>query len=157
MSKTEPLEQDCRRLRDELDDQHKKRMESFEVKMKPIIIRDGPSKKANYKIQAAKIQYDIYSLSQRLRYTIMRTENEEKRRETVEQEVRALRDRISEQKVQISTITKGVPMSKIELKDDKRTGARSPDRELQGLEKRSISLPPPTRPPDHGTTTPPLP
>ena len=37
--------QDCYALRNELDEQHKIRMESFEIKMKPIIIRDGPSKK----------------------------------------------------------------------------------------------------------------
>ena len=71
-------------------------MDSFEIKMKPIIIRDGPSKKvmiidffqvidlfdfnpqANWKIQAAKLAYEIYSLTQRLRYTSFRAENEEK-------------------------------------------------------------------------------
>ena len=37
--------QDCRDLRTALDDQHKKRMEAFEIQFKPIIIRDGPSKK----------------------------------------------------------------------------------------------------------------
>ena len=37
--------QNCTALRNELDDQHKIRMESFEIKMKPIIIRDGPSRK----------------------------------------------------------------------------------------------------------------
>ena len=35
----------CSALREELDEQHKKRLESFEMKMKPIIIRDGPSQK----------------------------------------------------------------------------------------------------------------
>ena len=39
--------QDCYALRNELDEQHKIRMESFEIKMKPIIIRDGPSKKVH--------------------------------------------------------------------------------------------------------------
>ena len=33
---------------------------------------------ANWKIQAAKLAYEIYSLSQRLRYTTFRSENEEK-------------------------------------------------------------------------------
>ena len=37
--------QECTDLREELDAQHRKRMESFEIQMKPIIIRDGPSKK----------------------------------------------------------------------------------------------------------------
>ena len=93
--------QNCTSLRNELDDQHKIRMESFEIKMKPIIIRDGPSRKvvemnlpnsesnlavliflsifqANFKIQAAKLAYEIYSMTQRLRYTTFRAENEEK-------------------------------------------------------------------------------
>ena len=39
---------DCNSLRNELDEQHKIRMESFEIKMKPIIIRDGPSKKVSF-------------------------------------------------------------------------------------------------------------
>ena len=169
---------DCTSLRNELDEQHKIRMESFEIKMKPIIIRDGPSKKvihflkwfnlmtlqfhlkANGKIQAAKLAYEIYSLSQRLRYTTFRSENEEKvmfryfsnfqstrikwnfiffkRREQVEREVRILREKISVLKIQISTITKGVPMSKIEVREDKRSIGRasSPDDKF-----RSISLP----------------
>ena len=37
--------QECTGLREELDAQHRKRMESFEIQLKPIIIRDGPSKK----------------------------------------------------------------------------------------------------------------
>ena len=71
-------------MRNDLDEQHKIRMESFEIKMKPIIIRDGPSRKANFKIQAAKLAYEIYSLSQRLRYTTFRTENEEKVKKKIE-------------------------------------------------------------------------
>merc|ERR1712029_528857 len=134
---TEALESDCTSLRNDLDEQHKIRMDSFEIKMKPIIIRDGPSKKANWKIQAAKLAYEIYSLTQRLRYTTFRSENEEKRREQVEREVRILREKISVLKIQISTITKGVPMSKIEVREDKRMGrAGSPDDKF-----RSISLP----------------
>ena len=44
-TKTAPLEEVCAALREDLDIQHKKRMESFETKMKPIIIKEGPSKK----------------------------------------------------------------------------------------------------------------
>ena len=69
-------------------------MEAFEIKMKPIIIKEGPSRKvknifsqhstkgpkfqANFKIQGAKIQYDIYALCLRLRDTTFRAEHEEK-------------------------------------------------------------------------------
>jgi hypothetical protein len=42
-------------------------------------------------------------------------------RERVEVEVRRLREKISDLKIQISTITKGIPMSKIELRDDKKS------------------------------------
>ena len=60
------------------------------------------------------------------------------RREQVEREVRILREKISVLKIQISTITKGVPMSKIEVREDKRGLIRSssPDEKF-----RSISLP----------------
>jgi len=142
---TEALESDCTSLRNDLDEQHKIRMDSFEIKMKPIIIRDGPSKKANWKIQAAKLAYEIYSLTQRLRYTSFRAENEEKRREQVEREVRILREKISVLKIQISTITKGVPITKIEVREDKRSIARSssPDEKF-----RSSSVPTSGKPPE---------
>lgn len=44
-SKTRPLEEVCHALREELDAAHKERIQAFEIKMKPIIIKDGPSKK----------------------------------------------------------------------------------------------------------------
>ncbi len=44
-TRTGPLEEVCAALREALDAEHKKRMEAFESKMKPIIIKDGPSKK----------------------------------------------------------------------------------------------------------------
>lgn len=70
-------------------------MEAFEIKIRPIIIKEGPSKKvkiflyikcitfllplkANYKIQGAKIQYDIYFLCLRLRDTTFKAEHEQK-------------------------------------------------------------------------------
>lgn len=45
LKKTKPLEEVCAALREELDAAHRQRIEAFEVKMKPIIIRDGPSRK----------------------------------------------------------------------------------------------------------------
>ena len=44
-TKTEPLEEVCGELRDELDMAHKQRLDSFEIKMKPIIVNEGPSRK----------------------------------------------------------------------------------------------------------------
>ena len=51
--KSDESSQDCRDLRTALDDQHKKRMEAFEIQFKPIIIRDGPSKKVRKKFVKA--------------------------------------------------------------------------------------------------------
>ena len=64
------------------------------MKMKPIIIKDGPSKKvrenktnqiksvkffqANFKIQGARVTYDIYSMMLLLRDITFRSEHEEK-------------------------------------------------------------------------------
>ena len=45
--KTGPLEEVCAALREALDAEHRKRMDVFETKMKPIIIKDGPSKKVS--------------------------------------------------------------------------------------------------------------
>jgi len=114
--KTGPLEEVCAALREALDAETKKRMEAFENKMKPIIIKDGPSRKANYKINAAKLYYEIYSLSQRLRLTTIRVEHEEERRERVEREVKRLREEISVKKTAVTTATKGIPANKIEVR-----------------------------------------
>ena len=60
------------------------------------------------------------------------------RREQVEREVPLLREKISVLKIQISTITKGVPMSKIDVREEKRSVGRSssPDQKVT-----SYSLP----------------
>lgn len=47
-AKTGPLEVVCNALREELDAAHKERIQAFEIKMQPIIIRDGPSKKVSF-------------------------------------------------------------------------------------------------------------
>ena len=65
-------------LRNDIDEQHRVRMEAFEFKIQPIDINGEPSKKNNYKIQGAKLQYDIYALLLRLRDTTFRAEHEEK-------------------------------------------------------------------------------
>ena len=47
-TKTEPLEEVCGELRDELDLAHKQRLDAFEIKMKPIVVREGPSRKVSH-------------------------------------------------------------------------------------------------------------
>ena len=71
--------------------------------------------------------------------------NLHQRREQVEKETRILREKISVLKIHISTITKGVPISKIEVREDKRSLMRSssPDEKM-----RSISLPASGKPQD---------
>ncbi len=51
LEKTKPLEEVCAALREELDAAHRQRIEAFEVKMKPIIIRGGPSRKVGAPIR----------------------------------------------------------------------------------------------------------
>jgi len=51
----------CAALREELDEQNKKRMESFEIKMKPIIIKDGPSRKVVL-ILIARLSKKIFTI-----------------------------------------------------------------------------------------------
>ena len=49
-TKTEPLEEVCGELRDELDLAHKQRLDAFEIKMKPIVVREGPSRKVSHRL-----------------------------------------------------------------------------------------------------------
>ena len=112
---TIPLEEECSGLRGQLYAQQKTRMEAFKAKMDPIIIREGPSRSANYKMQAKYLQYEIYPLTQRFRLTQMRADGEEMKRRGVEKEVWQLRDKISDYNTKISVATKGVPVSKTML------------------------------------------
>ena len=112
---TLPLEEECSNMRAELYSHQKSRMEAFKAKMDPIIIREGPSKSANYKMQAKYLQYEIYPLTQRFRITQMRADGEEMKRRGVEKEVWQLRDKISDYNAKISVATKGVPISKTML------------------------------------------
>ena len=53
-----------------------------------------------------KIMFDLHTLKQRRAYMNMRTDIEERNRREVEREVRKLREKISDLKVQITSITK---------------------------------------------------
>ena len=62
-TKTGPLEEVCAALREALDAEHKKRMEAFENKMKPIIIKDGPSKKVQLHFRFVFVSLVLISLA----------------------------------------------------------------------------------------------
>ena len=62
-----------------------------------------------------KIMFDLHTLKQRRAYMNMRTDIEERNRREVEREVRKLREKISDLKVQITSITKGVPISQFDV------------------------------------------
>ena len=87
LEKTEPLEQVCSALREELDSQNQKRMEALNKKFIPLVVTDEPSRKANYKINAMKILYELHTLKQRRAFINLRAEIEEDRRKKVENEV----------------------------------------------------------------------
>ena len=57
--KTQPLEQVCAALREDLDIQHKKRMEALEIKMKPIIIKDSAGRVA-YDSKKGDFRYETH-------------------------------------------------------------------------------------------------
>ena len=107
------LENACKVLRKQLTSVQRERMATLKEKIDPIIIRDGPSQKTNFKIQAKYLQYEIYPLSQRFKLMSMRVEHEESRRRTVEKEVSQLREKISDLNIKIRSATKSVPVSKL--------------------------------------------
>ena len=58
-----------------------------------------------------RILYELHTLKQRRAYMNLRAEIEQSGRVKVEKEVRKLREKISDFKVQITSITKGIPIS----------------------------------------------
>ena len=125
--KTAPLEQVCSALREELEHQNQQRMDALNKKFIPLVVTDEPSRKvtlveqfacsdvicvqANFKISAMRILYELHTLKQRRAYMNLRAEIEQSGRVKVEKEVRKLREKISDLKVQITSITKGIPIS----------------------------------------------
>ena len=93
----------------------RKRMEMLLSKMAPLIIRDGPSQKTTYKMQAKNLHCEIFPLNQRIRLVQMRAEHEQIKRKAVEFEVRQLRDQISDLHIRISRATVGVPINQTML------------------------------------------
>ena len=62
-----------------------------------------------------KIMFELHTIKQRRAYMNLRTDLEERRRKEVQREVWKLREKISDLKVQITSITKGVPISQFDV------------------------------------------
>ena len=90
------IAKEVKHLKDELQIKQRKRIELLLAKMEPIIIRDGPSRKTTYKLQARNLHVEIFPMKQRIRLIQMRVEHEKVKRKAVEMEVRQLRDHIDE-------------------------------------------------------------
>ena len=82
----------CSALREELEEEHRRRMEAANLKFRPIVITEEPSKKvrrgkdfehiiwillqANFKINAMRIMFELHTLKQRRVYQNMRADQE---------------------------------------------------------------------------------
>ena len=80
----------CSALREELESQNQQRMDALNKKFIPLVVTDEPSRKANYKISAMRILYELHSLKQRRAFMNLRAEIEEGNRVKVENEVSVL-------------------------------------------------------------------
>ncbi|CAL8077922.1 unnamed protein product [Orchesella dallaii] len=106
-SMTRPLEAACNSLRAELNTVHRRLLAHLEGRDLPLRLRDGPSKKANYKIMAARLQHEIKELQQKAKSAKLRLESEikasfETLKEQAEREVRELRNDLAHKKVIMS-------------------------------------------------------
>ena len=57
--------QECKQLRLDLDEQHKIRMEAFEIKMKPIVVNEEPSRSVNQPSCCSPCSIYLFNLSPR--------------------------------------------------------------------------------------------
>lgn len=81
------MSQVCSALREELESQNQQRMDALNKKFIPLVVTDEPSRKANYKISAMRVLYELHSLKQRRAFMSLRAEIEEGNRVKVENEV----------------------------------------------------------------------
>jgi predicted Holliday junction resolvase-like endonuclease len=96
------LEGACTSLRGELNNVHRRLLAHLEGRDLPLRLRDGPSKKANYKIMAARLQHEIKELQQKVKAAKLRLESETKLKEQAERETRDIRNDLSHKKVVMS-------------------------------------------------------
>ena len=85
------MSQVCSALREELESQNQQRMDALNKKFIPLVVTDEPSRKANYKISAMRVLYELHSLKQRRAFMNLRAEIEEGNRVKVESEVSILK------------------------------------------------------------------
>ncbi|XP_048758697.1 spermatogenesis-associated protein 1-like isoform X21 [Ostrea edulis] len=113
--KTPPLEEQCNRLRHELDIIHRKLMNTLEGPSKDKSTKHGdlkPSQKNNYKIQATRLTHEIDDMRRRLENAKMKLTAEMKLRNQAETELRALRAELTQQKIQL-TLTRNQQLAKM--------------------------------------------
>ncbi|XP_078316588.1 spermatogenesis-associated protein 1-like isoform X10 [Crassostrea virginica] len=114
--KTPPLEEQCNRLRHELDIIHRKLMNTLEGPSKEKSTRTGdlkPSQKNNYKIQATRLTHEIDDMRRRLENAKMKLTAEMKLRNQAETELRALRAELTQQKIHLTLARNQQQMAKL--------------------------------------------
>ncbi|XP_078574932.1 spermatogenesis-associated protein 1-like isoform X6 [Branchiostoma floridae x Branchiostoma japonicum] len=101
--KTTPLEENCNRLRAELDMTHRKLMSKLEGdkdgKRRFNVNTDPPSSKNNQKVQLTRIQHELDDLKEKVENAKMKLTSEMKLRNQAETELRALRAELTQKKI----------------------------------------------------------
>ncbi|XP_035698845.1 ensconsin-like isoform X1 [Branchiostoma floridae] len=107
--KTTPLEENCNRLRAELDMTHRKLMSKlegdkdgkrrFNVNTDPPSSKVPPSYKNNQKVQLTRIQHELDDLKEKVENAKMKLTSEMKLRNQAETELRALRAELTQKKI----------------------------------------------------------
>ncbi|XP_064604919.1 spermatogenesis-associated protein 1-like isoform X2 [Liolophura sinensis] len=103
--KTSPLEDQCNRLRQEVEQIHRKLMSTLEGPKDHKggkISNNIPSEKNNFKIQATKLQHEIEDLKRRAENAKMKLTAEMKLRNQAETELRALRAELTQKKINLT-------------------------------------------------------
>ncbi|XP_052833283.1 spermatogenesis-associated protein 1 isoform X5 [Octopus bimaculoides] len=106
--KTPPLEEQCNKLRHELDVIHRKYISSLEpAKEKPTkITTKKPSEKNNILIQASRLKHETEDLQHRVDNAKMKLTAELKLRNQTEIELKALKGELIQQKINLNLIRK---------------------------------------------------
>ena len=93
----------------------------------------------SYKIQAVRLQFEIYSLGERLEDVKLLCEYEQNNVENVKREVTCLRKRISDLKSVTYQLDKGCPIPSSDTRPQKSSRSSSSSSELTGLDLMDTS------------------
>ncbi|XP_030851864.1 spermatogenesis-associated protein 1 isoform X2 [Strongylocentrotus purpuratus] len=117
--KTAPMEEQVSRVRNQLDQMHRKLLSHIEGgKKKGASVKGPPSKKNDHKINILKMQHELEEIKRKVDKSRMKLTSEIKLRNQAEEEVRGLKSEVTQRKIN-TTLIRNQKLAALKMGDHK--------------------------------------